>query len=350
MLAEIGHIIPPFALSDQNNQNATPLEDNVMGDPVLLVFDRHSPQLSLEYSADLLRIFGDLYGRVEGATVTLFVISRRSASDNAALARDHDVPFPLLSDSDGAVFQAYGIDLATAPAPPACVVVDPNGRVAQIYEHPDAAEQAAQVLACLADMQAQRPRGLLGAHPPVLVIPNVMDEEMCGRLIETWHNPVPLWEGDGQTSSGFQVETGDFKVSNARYGNVVQYIVRDEALMRELDSKVMGRVVPQMEKAFGYRPKDREQYRIACYDVAEHGSLPAHRDDPTESTKHRRFTVSVNLNNRSFEGGELTFRESSNHRYDVAEGTAIVWSCSLLHEILPVTAGRRFILGTHLYG
>jgi predicted 2-oxoglutarate/Fe(II)-dependent dioxygenase YbiX len=56
------------------------------------------------------------------------------------------------------------------------------------------------------------------------------------------------------------------------------------------------------------------------------------------------------LNNRSFEGGELTFRESSGHRYDVKEGTAIVWSCSLLHEVLPVTAGRRFILGTHLFG
>ena len=40
----------------------------------------------------------------------------------------------------------------------------------------------------------------------------------------------------------------------------------------------------------------------------------------------------------------------SDHFYDVDEGTAIVWSASLLHEVQPVTAGRRFILGAHLYG
>jgi peroxiredoxin len=350
MLAKIGHVIPPFALCDQHGQNATPLEDDVMGDPVVLVFDRNSPDAAPAESARLLQDFGALHERLDGLTVTLFVLSQRSAADNAALARDQRFPFQLLSDEDKAVFDAYGIETTTAPAPPVSIVVDPNGRAVQVYQQQDLMEQVNQIVACLREMDAQRARGSLGAHPPVNVIPNAMDAEMCGRLIETWHNPVPLWEGDGQTSTGFNVETGDFKVSNARYGNVVQYIVRDAALMGDLDRTVMGRIIPQMEKAFGYRPKDREEYRIACYDVAEEGSLPAHRDNPTESTKHRRFTVSVNLNNRSYEGGELTFRESSDHRYDVPEGTAIVWSCSLLHEILPVTAGRRFILGTHLYG
>ncbi len=28
---------------------------------------------------------------------------------------------------------------------------------------------------------------------------------------------------------------------------------------------------------------------------------------------------------------------------------AVIWSCTLLHEVLPVTAGRRFILGTHVF-
>jgi predicted 2-oxoglutarate/Fe(II)-dependent dioxygenase YbiX len=130
----------------------------------------------------------------------------------------------------------------------------------------------------------------------------------------------------------------------------VQYVLRDPALSRELDREMLRRVVPEMDKAFGYRPARREDYRIACYDAAEGGSLPAHRDNPTENTRHRRFTVSVNLNNHEFEGGELAFREYSDHLYDVEAGTAIVWSCSLLHEVMPVTAGRRFILGAHLFG
>lgn len=207
-----------------------------------------------------------------------------------------------------------------------------------------------KLLAGLQEMAARRPRGLLGLHPPVPVIPNVLDSETCARLVEIWDRPVPLWESDGKVSEGFNVEKGDFKVRNDSYGNVVQYIVRDAALMRELDAKVMRRIIPQMDKAFGYSPTSREQYRIACYDAAAGGSLPPHRDNPTEATKHRRFTVSVNLNNGSFEGGELAFRESSDHLYDVDEGTVIVWSASLLHEVLPVTRGRRFILGAHLYG
>jgi len=30
-------------------------------------------------------------------------------------------------------------------------------------------------------------------------------------------------------------------------------------------------------------------------------------------------------------------------------GTAIVWSASLLHEVLPVTSGRRLVLGVHMF-
>ena len=350
MLAEIGHIIPAFALRDQDNCNATPLEDDVMGAPVVLVFDRRSSQSSHEDSAELVHAVTGLCERLNGIEATLFMISRRQGPEITALTGGEALPFRLLSDPDGAVFRAYGIEATHSPAPPASIVVDPNGRVVDIYEHQDVIEQTDRILACLRGMAARRPSGSLGAHPPVLVIPNAMDADMCRRLMETWHNPVPLWEGDGQNSAGFNIEEGDFKVRNARYGNVVQYIVRDTGLTQVLDQEVLGRIVPQMEKAFGYRLSDREEYRIACYDVAEDGSLPAHRDNPTKTTQHRRFTVSVNLNNSSFEGGELTFRESSDHRYDVEEGTAIVWSCSLLHEVLPVTAGQRFILGTHLYG
>jgi hypothetical protein len=315
-----------------------------------LVFDRNPVESGPEVSAELLRKLAALHGRLDGITATLLVISQRSKDQNARLAQTENLPFRLLTDPGGEVFKTFGIDPAPVPADPASVILDPNGRVVQICEDHPTPEVAERILACLRELDQLRPRGLLGMHPPVLVLPNAMDTEICERLIETWHNPVPLWDGDGKVSAGFSAEKGDFKVRNARYGSVIQYVVRDRDLTLELDDKVMRRVVPQIEKAFGSRPTDREEYRIACYDAAEGGYLPAHRDNHTAATKHRRFTVSVNLNNSSFEGGELAFRESSGHRYDVPEGTAIVWSCSLLHEVLPVTQGRRFILGTHLFG
>ena len=109
------------------------------------------------------------------------------------------------------------------------------------------------------------------------------------------------------------------------------------------------RVIPEIRTAFSAKITRREEYRIAGYDAAEGGSLGAHRDNPTKETRHRRFTVSVTLNAGDFEGGALRFGEYSRQGYLVPTGTAIVWSCSLLHEVLPVTSGRRFILGTHLF-
>jgi hypothetical protein len=252
MRAEIGHSRPPFARRDQNNLNATPFEDDVIGDPVLLVFDR----------------------------------TRQMECVRASLQR----------------------------------------------------------------LQDDRPRGSLGIHPPVLVLPNAMGPDVCAQLINTWSNPVPLWEGDGKNSIGLNIEKSDVKVRNAAYGNCAQYVVRDTALSTALDDKVLRRVVPKIEKAFAYSPSKREEYRIACYDVADGGSLPEHRDNPTAETRHRRFTVSINLNNDDFNGAELAFREFSDHLYDIDAGTAVIWSCSVLHEVMPITAGRRFILRTHLLG
>ena len=77
--------------------------------------------------------------------------------------------------------------------------------------------------------------------------------------------------------------------------------------------------------------------------------MPAHRDDPTPATVHRRFTMSINLDAEGFQGGELRFREYGDQLYRTETGMAVIWSCTLLHAVLPVTAGRRFILGTHVF-
>ena len=71
----------------------------------------------------------------------------------------------------------------------------------------------------------------------------------------------------------------------------------------------------------------------------------AHRDNTTKGTAHRRFAVSLNLND-DFEGGELVFPEFAGVRVSPPAGGAAVFSCSLLHQVLPVTRGRRFVLTT----
>ena len=55
--------------------------------------------------------------------------------------------------------------------------------------------------------------------------------------------------------------------------------------------------------------------------------------------------MSLNLN-CVFDGGALVFAEYGRERYRPNRGDAVVFSCSLLHEALPVTEGRRFGLFT----
>ena len=47
-----------------------------------------------------------------------------------------------------------------------------------------------------------------------------------------------------------------------------------------------------------------ERYLVCCYDAAEGGHFRAHRDNTTKGTAHRRFAVSINLND-DFDGGEV---------------------------------------------
>jgi predicted 2-oxoglutarate/Fe(II)-dependent dioxygenase YbiX len=88
---------------------------------------------------------------------------------------------------------------------------------------------------------------------------------------------------------------------------------------------------------------------VACYDAAEGGFFRAHRDNTTKGTAHRRFAVTINLNPEAYEGGDLVFPEFGSRTYRAPKGGAVVFSCSLLHAAMPVTAVRRYAFLPFLY-
>jgi predicted 2-oxoglutarate/Fe(II)-dependent dioxygenase YbiX len=71
-------------------------------------------------------------------------------------------------------------------------------------------------------------------------------------------------------------------------------------------------------------------------------------DNTTKGTAHRRFAVSVNLND-DFDGGEVNFPEYGPRSFKAPPGGAVVFSCSLLHRVSKVTRGRRFAFLPFLY-
>jgi len=102
--------------------------------------------------------------------------------------------------------------------------------------------------------------------------------------------------------------------------------------------------MPERAKTFQTKVSRREDYRIAGYDAAEGGVLPAHRDNSTPHTQQRRFTLSIILTAEDFSGGALRFPEYGPQLYSVGTGGAVVFSCALLHEATRVTQGRRLVL------
>ena len=338
---EAGDPAPRVVALDQDGTPAYSHADLVVGRPLVLLFCPGG-----DLPTPLLAAFRDAHAAFQVLEASIYALSRQPVEANRAVHTALGLPFKLLADATGDVFRAYGAEAAATAA-----ILDPNHRVARILHDAAPAPLAEAALAYLRDALPPR-RVRVAAQAPVLLLPRVLGDADCARLIELWHRPVNLWPStDGFRSEGHTREPGDFKVGHAGvYGQLTEYVVRDAAVQRFLDQRFGRRVAPEMRKAFQTGVSQREPYRIVRYDSASGGVLHAHRDNSTKETAHRRFTMTINLNAGEYEGGALRFREYGDHLYEVERGTAVIWSAALLHEVMPVTRGDRFVLGVHMYG
>ena len=74
-----------------------------------------------------------------------------------------------------------------------------------------------------------------------------------------------------------------------------------------------------------------------------------HKDNTSSATAHRQFALSLNLNGTDeYDGGLLRFPEFGRELYAPVAGGALVFSTAMVHEVTPVTRGRRFGVFTFL--
>jgi len=338
----VGDPGPRVVALDQDGVPAYSHADLVAGKPLVLLFCRGDA----ERATAVLSAFRDVYGAFQALEVSVFALGRLPVDSNRAAHAALRLPFKLLADASGDVFRAYGAD-GTA----AVVILDGNHRIACILPDGPAAALVEAALSYLRGNLAPR-RESVKSHAPILLLPRVLDDADCGRLIGLWSRPVNVWpSADGFRSEGHTREQGDFKVDHSgAYGQMTEYVVRDPAVQRFLDQRFNRRVAGEMRKAFQTGVSQREDYRVVRYDSQSGGVLHAHRDNSTKEIAHRRFTMTINLNAGDYDGGALRFREYGDHLYEVERGTAVIWSASLLHEVMPVIRGTRFVLGVHMYG
>jgi predicted 2-oxoglutarate/Fe(II)-dependent dioxygenase YbiX len=235
------------------------------------------------------------------------------------------------------VGEAYGV----APNQPTVVVLDPDLRVIGIVTGDHPSEEVVTLLEAAAH---RGPPAEVRGQAPVLFVPRVLDAAQRDRLIR-------LLEHEGGVETGVESVSGGARgeVLDASYKRRRDHTVGEPDLLRELSSIIGHRVMPEIRKAFAFRATRFEGFKIACYDASTGGFFRPHRDNLSPSTAHRVFALTLNLNDE-YTGGELRFPEYGNQLYRPDGGAALVFSCSHLHEVRDVTAGRRFVLLSFLYG
>jgi hypothetical protein len=244
--------------------------------------------------------------------------------------------FESAADSDGTARALFG----EAPL----VLIAPNRHVAYI------GGDAAAAQAALARIAATRASVTVTSHPPVLITPDVLSRADCQKLINIFamQGQVFVEPGHGTLPPG----NSDYKQRIPEYGRKdrIDHWIRQPETNAFIDDRLSRRLFPEIQKSFQYRITRREIYRIGAYEGERGGELHGHRDNTKAVVAHRRFACSINLNTEQFEGGELRYPEFGNQLYRPETGAAITFSCSLLHEPLHVTKGRRFVLLAFLYG
>jgi predicted 2-oxoglutarate/Fe(II)-dependent dioxygenase YbiX len=243
----------------------------------------------------------------------------------------------VLSVVDPGTAEAYGVAASEQTA----VVLDPDLRVVGVI---GGDRPSTEVVALLDEARLAGPGTEVRQQAPVLFIPRVLDDTQRDRLIRLAEREGSVETGVERSSGGSQTETLDAGRKRRR-----DHIVRDPDLLRELSTVIGRRVMPEVRKAFAFRATRFEGFKIACYDASTGGFFRPHRDNLLPSTSHRVFALTLNLND-AYKGGQLRFPEYGNQLYRPDAGAALVFSCAHLHEVRDVTAGRRFVLLSFLYG
>jgi predicted 2-oxoglutarate/Fe(II)-dependent dioxygenase YbiX len=262
--------------------------------------------------------------------------------------------FPVLLDADGSAFRTMGMNVGfgrVSGEGAAVLAIAPNLHVLARIDAGTAGDPAAAILERVRAVVARRRADTVPAsHPPVLMVPDVLSPEDCRRLISIYALQGSEFVDPGHNQ--LQGRTTDCKMRIPDYGrnDRIDHWVCSPENNAVIDRRLVPRLIPEIEKAFHYRVTRHERYRIACYEGYRSGSAHGHRDNTLPIVAHRRFAVTINLNAEEYEGGELRFPEFSEAVYKPPTGAAIVFSCSLLHEVVAMRAGRRFALLAFLFG
>lgn len=339
-----GALALPFDTHDQDGRKLALADDHLSGKFLWMVF------LTDPYGDAALPLLKSLAGaeeRLEAANATVVVISASGdAARNRQLQRDAGLRWPIACDPSGAIFAAYGLHMGSGE-PSRLVLLTPYRQVRTWFElDGETGATLNKAIEIMENAQAAEELRWSPPHAPVLIVPNVLSPEECGKLVESVETDTPFMVRQpqaGEIAGNYKIPVYDHHRQDR-----VDLIIKDANTLNFLNERIFGRVTPMIKKAFAFDVTRREDLHIARYVGKREGIAMGHRDNTLPPGAHRRFALSMSLND-DYEGGEIAFGEFSPKGYRVPAGTAMVFSSSLLHEVQETTAGVRYNLISHLF-
>jgi len=284
--------------------------------------------------ASLLRL-ADLLDEDHIIVRGIFTAPPRAATKYAAVSSS---ALSFVADYDGAISQSFGaFDM------PRTIVLDPMLRAIADIPWDYSPGHAESVASLLRGLPAVDDSAGVPLTAPALIVPRVFGFPLCNLLMD-------FYEKNGAKESGFLVDTqGNTTtvVDHRRKQRRDVHIAHADA--RELvRTQIIRRLLPEIERYFQFKATRMDRDIVACYDSADGGHFHRHRDNVNAGAEHRRFAVTINLNS-DYDGCDLVFPEFGRRSYRAPCGGAIVFSCGALHQVTPVTRGRRYAFLAFLY-
>jgi peroxiredoxin len=275
-------------------------------------------------AARVLKAVADHRAMFDDTSFSFFGVTMDRRDDAEKLVETQLPGIRYLFDYDGTVGKLYGalpVDLRVNEADVSMrrfwVVVGPTLRVMRVFGFEADGSDIAAVFDYLKSLPPPASASGYPLHPPLVMLDNVLEPGLCDGIATL------------------------FRARNKRD----DYVIADEKIRQAIQIRIQRRILPEVLKAFQYRPTRLENYVVSSLGKKV---LPPHRDNAGKEVAHRRFSIVINLNG-DYEGGELQFPEYGTQSVRPPAGGACIFSSSLLHADAPVTDGRRLTFRPFLY-
>lgn len=331
---KLGDIMPPAML---------PSSDGALSETQLYAGKRsllfYLPVNFEPYLRDFFATLPSYFARLQEQDCLVMLVINDSPARAKSIHDAYQAHTKIMADETGGVAVCLG-HTQHAKTQPVTLLLNANQKILGRFDQLNAHNHLGDVMRALEAQPKVASYEVAQMHPPLLMIPNAISPDLCETLLDAWRN--------GSQYAGTVGVGDDIKVATTAKRRVDVDMV-DRELLIAMDQQMAKTVLPELRKVAAFEATYRDRYKIGRYQVEDAGYYHTHRDTGIPELSHRRYSMSIGLND-DYDGGHLYFPEYGGAHYRPAKYMALLFPSALLHGVQPVTAGERFVMVSFFHG